>query len=228
MHKALVKFVSIFIPIKKYRRKFRNKFLIDKKENIPKYSRYFEGENNVLHCPDGFKLNCAIIGNGNEVYIEDNDLSWNTQLDVYIGLPEIPVNNCVLHIGKNFSSNGTMIRICEDSSEVIIGDDCMFSDDISIWASDTHTITDISGNILNIGKFIHIGNHVWLGHGASILKNSTIGDNCVVGTHAIVSGSFVEKNCVIAGSPAKIVKEKINWNRQRPKQYIQTIEGIIQ
>ena len=59
-----------------------------------------------------------------------------------------------------------------------------------------------------------------LSHGVSVMKNTTIGNNCVVGTHAVVSGNFDTDNCIIAGVPAKIVKQGINWDRQRPKQYI--------
>jgi hypothetical protein len=34
-------------------------------------------------------------------------------------------------------------------------------------------------------------------------------------------------NCIIAGCPAKIVKKDINWDRKRPKQYIQDLERNI-
>lgn len=179
MPKLLVQLLAALIPVKKYRREFRNKFLPNNKQE--KYIRYIDGRDNILICPEGFKLNCAIIGNGNKVHIDENDLSWNTQLDVYVGCTDVPANNCTLKIGKNFSSNGTMIRMCEDNTEVTIGDDCMFSDGVNIWASDTHTITDLSGKDVNIGKFIHIGSHVWLGHGVTVLKNSIIPNGCVGG-----------------------------------------------
>lgn len=179
------------------------------------------GQNNKIDISDNVTIRGYIYGDNNTVIIEDSkEFGKHSPLSLFIGLPECPVNNCRVHIGKDFSSNGTMIRICEDNTELIIGDDCMFSDDICMWASDTHTITDIDGNIINVGSFIRIGNHVWLGHGASIMKNTCIGNNCIIGTHAVVSGDFSSNNCIIAGCPAKIVKNGVNWDRRRPKQYI--------
>ena len=39
-----------------------------------------------------------------------------------------------------------------------------------------------------------------------ILKGTTIGNNCVVGAGSVVHGTFGD-NCVIAGNPAKVIKE---------------------
>jgi len=112
-----------------------------------------------------------------------------------------------------------MLRILEDNTSVNIGEDCMFSTNINIWASDTHTITDLDGKIQNIGKFINIGNHVWFGDGVTVCKNTTIKDNTIVGTKAVVSGNIKTSNCVLAGNPAKVVKENVTWNRERPNLY---------
>ena len=115
------------------------------------------------------------------------------------------------------------MRLMEDNSCVTVGDECMFSSDIDIFASDTHSILDMSGNIVNLGKFIKIGNSVWIGKNAKICKNTIIADNCVVGFSSIVTRQFETPNCVIAGNPAKVVKENITWNRLRPKQYLESL-----
>lgn len=39
-----------------------------------------------------------------------------------------------------------------------------------------------------------------------ILKGTKIGNNVVVGAGSVVNGSFPD-NCIIAGNPAKIVKQ---------------------
>ena len=52
---------------------------------------------------------------------------------------------------------------------------------------------------------ISIGNDVWVGAGAVIATNVTIGENSVIGANAFVN-SDVPSNCVVAGSPAKVVK----------------------
>ncbi len=54
-----------------------------------------------------------------------------------------------------------------------------------------------------------IGNNVYIGGGSKILGDVKIGDNVVVGANSVVIKS-VKKNCVVAGIPAKIIKENIN------------------
>ena len=60
---------------------------------------------------------------------------------------------------------------------------------------------------------------------ARICKNTLIPDNCIVGISSVVTKKFETKNCVIAGNPAKVVKEDIKWNRMRPKQYLEYLNG---
>ena len=189
-----------------------------KSKKIEKSNVFVQGLNNTItNSHKNKRCRCYVYGNNNKIILGDN-LDWSG--DIYIGLPEVPVDNCSVVIGDNSFSNGTNIRICEDNTTVEIGKDCLFSSGITIWASDTHTVTDIDGNITNIGKYVKIGNHVWVGMFAAILKNTTIPDNCIVGTHCVVGGTYKKTNCVIAGNPGKIVKENINWDKRQPKQYI--------
>lgn len=53
---------------------------------------------------------------------------------------------------------------------------------------------------------IFIGKNCWIGDGVVILAGTRIGDNCVVGANSVVKGTF-KSNVLIAGLPAKIVKE---------------------
>ena len=110
----------------------------------------------------------------------------------------------------------------EDNVNISIGEDCQFSEKIIIWASDTHTITDMDGNVTNFGKYVTIGNHVWVGYGATICKNTKIADGCIIGTGAVVSGTFDKPNCVIAGNPARVVKENASWDRRPINVYLQS------
>ena len=108
----------------------------------------------------------------------------------------------------------------EDNSTVEIGSDCLFSTNVNIACSDTHSILDFDDNLLNTGKFVKIGNHIWICQDARIGKNVTIPDNCIIGMGSIVTKEFTEPNCIIAGNPAKVVKKNIKWNKLRPKQYL--------
>lgn len=53
-----------------------------------------------------------------------------------------------------------------------------------------------------------IGNNVYIGAGAKVLGDITIGDNCVIGANAVVIHS-VDSGCVVAGVPARVIREGI-------------------
>lgn len=53
---------------------------------------------------------------------------------------------------------------------------------------------------------ITIGDYCWLGIGCIILPNVILGNHTIVAAGAVVSKSFEEGYCIIAGNPAKTVK----------------------
>ena len=55
-------------------------------------------------------------------------------------------------------------------------------------------------------KDVVIGKECWLGMNSVILPGVTLGDHTVVGAGSVVTNSFPEGNCVIAGNPAKVIK----------------------
>lgn len=57
---------------------------------------------------------------------------------------------------------------------------------------------------------INIGNHVWIGLRAIILKGVTIGDGAVIAAGAVVTNN-VPANSVVAGVPARVMSENVNW-----------------
>ncbi|WP_415423490.1 acyltransferase [Serratia marcescens] len=60
-------------------------------------------------------------------------------------------------------------------------------------------------------NIIKIGNCVWIGCNVSIFKGVHIASGCVVAANSVVTGVFLEENCLIAGNPAKVVKKNISW-----------------
>ena len=141
-----------------------------------------------------------------------------------VGTRDCPAYGCFVSVVLGSTSNGVFIRVLDDGSRVEIGKDCMFSDEINIWASDTHTILDDVGRVANMGRFISIGDHVWVGKRATILKNTYIAPNSVIGWGAVVSGTFDKAGSVVAGNPAAVVKTIAGWSRMRPCQYIRKTE----
>ena len=55
-----------------------------------------------------------------------------------------------------------------------------------------------------------IGNKVWIGCNVTILKNTFVGNNCVIAAGSVVKGTFPD-NTLIAGNPAKAVKQNVDW-----------------
>lgn len=70
--------------------------------------------------------------------------------------------------------------------------------------SQNHEITD---NRQFVSKDIRIGKYCWIGMGAIILPGVILGDFTIVGAGSIVTKSFNEGYVVIAGNPAKKIRE---------------------
>ena len=73
---------------------------------------------------------------------------------------------------------------------------------------------------MNFAQSIEIGKHVWIGKDVKIGKNVKIADNSIVGWGSIVTRKFDEPNVIIAGTPAKIVRRGINWDRKCINKYM--------
>lgn len=180
-----------------------------------------KGDNNKIIIGENCSLKNVVIsifGNDNVVKI-GNDTMFSG-LIVEMGFKwHNNINNSILSIGDKTTINSSSMIMLEDNSKIEIGEDCMFASGIDLWGSDTHSIVDLDGNLLNYGGNIKIGNHVWIGKDVKICKNAQISDNSIVGFNAVVASKFTQPNIVITGNPAKMVKENINWNRLSPQNY---------
>ena len=109
----------------------------------------------------------------------------------------------VLTLGSGFANNGCRIS-CKQS--IMIGDNVAIGDEVVIRDYDGH---EISGNE-NSTLPIIIGNRVWIGERATILKGVTIGDGAVIACNAVVTKN-VPSNCIVAGVPARVIRENVRW-----------------
>lgn len=102
-------------------------------------------------------------------------------------------------IGKNtcFAYGGSGVVI---HGSAIIGQSCNIGTCVTIGGRGEHSR----------GKHVPIiGNNVFIGTGAKVIGPVNIGDNVIIGANAVVI-SDVENNKVVAGIPAKIIKDNIN------------------
>lgn len=176
------------------------------------YNLKFEivGNNNQITIENSFIINCKIYirGSNNLVYIGKNCHINNTFF-------RFEDDNGIIKIGKETSIEGASLEILEKDKSIIIGNDCMFSSDININISDSHSILSVeTGERINYGKNIIIGNHVWLGRDVTILKGIEIKNNSIVGTKSLVTKN-VEENAIYVGIPARKVKDNVDWKKQR-------------
>jgi acetyltransferase-like isoleucine patch superfamily enzyme len=54
---------------------------------------------------------------------------------------------------------------------------------------------------------VSIGKYCWLGANSIILPGVTLGRNTIVGAGSVVTKSFPDGWCIIAGNPARMIKE---------------------
>ncbi len=199
---------------------------------LNKNKKKIKGKDNKLINQGAFlsKMQFNINGNGNTIIIEEGTRLSNVQ--VYIngdnhklhfgkncymkrGVIWFEDNNCSIEIGDETTIMEAGISVVEPNGKITIGRDCMFSFGIDIRNSDSHSIIDLETNErINPAKDVNIGNHVWVGHQVQILKGTNLSDDSIVGSRSIVTKEF-PPNCSIVGSPAKVVKTGVTWDRRR-------------
>lgn len=170
----------------------------------------FPGKNSVKNVVSVGKnvlfRNTKIVfkGSGNTLIIEDNVKITGHVL--------IVGKNRVVKIGENTTIAGAYIL--SRGKNVTIGKNCMLSREIEIRSTDVHHIYDCdSHKKLNPPGDVVIEDRVWVGARALISKGAYISARSVVGAASFVNKKFTEKNVVIAGVPAKIVRRNIYWKR---------------
>lgn len=150
---------------------------------------FIHGNNNVIVIGDKCKLNCT------EFWISgDNNVI------------EIGSETTVGHGCQFAALEGTTIKI---------GRDCMFSHDIRVRTSDSHSIIDDkTGLRINPAKNVSIGDHCWVGMYVLVLKGAVLSGNSIVAARSIVNKQY-EKGVLLGGSPAKVLKQAVSWDRKQ-------------
>ena len=199
-------------------------------------SKIFIGKNVIIN-----NLNISIINGGNqELKIEGNNfieelpasLFSDTKLlikektNIYNCPRCVLQKNAVVEIGENNHIVDIFIDV-DKHSKIKIGNNCAFSWQTVLYPDDQHSILDMQNNILNKTPHeIIIGNHCWIGFGCKFLHNAQIQDNTIVGMNSLINKKFTESHIIIAGQPAKIIKNNIRWDLSTPTDYLEKISII--
>lgn len=174
--------------IKSFNKGNGNNVLVEAGASLTNCRFFFKGNNNSLHIACGTHLKNVTF------WFEDDNNS--------------------IKIGQMVTSEGELELAACESTNITIGDDCMFSYGIHVRTTDSHSIYDESNHRLNPADDITIGNHVWIGADSMVLKGSNIPNGSVVGARSIVTSSLkIKENSMFVGAPAKVIKENISWKR---------------
>ncbi len=200
---------------------FWNSKKIKGKENAIKI-----GENVILR-----KASFKIIGNNNTIIISKNCRMRNMKFEIegsnnMIFLDEkvnfmekgwflIQGENSRISIGKSSLFRDAKLFAGESNTKIEIGNSC-FCGIVSFSTSDFHSIIDLeSGRRINPPGDIKVGDNNWITNHILIRKGAEINDNSVISPYSIVNRKFEKSNIVLAGQPAKIIKENITWSREK-------------
>lgn len=138
----------------------------------------------------------------------DISLGANTRLEINIRF----WNRSSLFIGAGTTTNGA--RFVLDNSDIQIGADCMFSDEIVLQSSDQHGLIDLESMEItnNRRRKILLGEHVWVGRRSIIMPDVEIGAGSVIGAGSTVTRSVAPTSYAV-GTPAKTIRSNASWTR---------------
>ena len=116
-----------------------------------------------------------------------------------------------LQMGNNILMNYKTKLICYDS--IIIEDDCNIAWDVQILDTDLHFMRNTLNNTVSSRTApVKIGRSNWIGNSVSIQKGAHTADYCIIASGSIVNSKSIScENSIIAGSPAKIVKNNYTY-----------------
>ncbi len=104
---------------------------------------------------------------------------------------------------ENFQKGGCYFQAASDAC-IKIGRGTFIAANVGIITAN-HDLQNLEKHMS--GKDVTIGEKCWIGMNSVILPGVTLGEGTVVGAGSIVTKSFPEGHCVIAGNPAKLIRE---------------------
>lgn len=129
---------------------------------------------------------------------------------------------CGISIGKNCNIYSNIIT--SEPYLIKIGDNVTISNDVQIITHD-NSICKVIPEFTDIFGEVKIGDNCFIGAKALILPGVTIPNNSIVAAGSVVSKSFLEEGCIIAGNPARIISN-ISYYKEKNFKYGVNIYGM--
>lgn len=135
-------------------------------------------------------------------------------------------HDTLISIGQNVGAQSPVFICVAEGHSVTIGNDCMLSSSVEIRADDSHPIYDVrTSKRVNPAGSVTIGDHVWIGRHVALLGGAEVCSGSVIGFRSVVK-SRIPNNAIAVGSPAKVVRKNIAWERPSLSRRPSGIEGV--
>jgi len=193
------------------------------------------GSNNQLVLGANVVLSGQLVGHGNRIEIRDTGGPCQLQVFIHgdnnhifidkdseikgLGIScgnHVKAHDTRIEIGEEFTIEaGGRFYLYNSGNRVRIGKHCMFSSAVTLRCGESpHLIFDRdTGAYLDNSDGVEVGDHVWVGEGVYLTKSVSIGDETVVGARSVVTKRFSQTHVALAGNPARVVRENLQWVR---------------
>lgn len=171
---------------------------------LPK-TEYWDDYDNHIVFDKTIPANIVIHFYGKENFLKIGNNISAGKLELFFG------NDGRCMLGDNLSIQQAVCRISQATFK--IGEGCMLSNGIVVMTHDEHHIFDcMTHERINFARDVIIEDQVWVGYRVTLLGGTRIGTGSIVGTGAVTSSGFKD-HVVLAGCPARIVRENVCWSK---------------
>lgn len=151
--------------------------------------------------------NSHVVGTPCSLHMRrDSRLTIHGSASIFRGTRIVIDEDAHLEIGHDSYINYDSAVTC--FNHITIGSNCAISWNTNIFDGNAHELV-VAGVPRPRTRPLHIGDNVWIGTGATVL-GATIGASSVVGAGSVVTADVPSK-VVVAGNPARVVRENISW-----------------
>ena len=131
-------------------------------------------------------------------------LEINGDMRIYTGCSIDICPGATLSLGSGYINNNARIVAF---NRINIGNGVAISENVTFRDSDNHSI---EGSQKPISAPIIIEDYVWIGINVTILKGVKVGEGAVIAANSLVNRD-VPPRTLVAGVPARVVKDNIKW-----------------